>query len=161
MTSLNTVRAHNATLRGRLGSGLVAVFAGGTSGIGESTARELVRNVDAPKVYIIGRNEQEATRILGELRQLSPHGHYEFIAGNLAQLREVDRVCEQIREREKHVNLLVLSQGILRPGGPNYVGEGLDMKMSLHYYSRMRMIFNLLPLLRAAGDAPRQNAGLA
>ncbi|KAI5288578.1 hypothetical protein KEM54_005101 [Ascosphaera aggregata] len=160
MTSLATIRAHNATLRNRLGPGLVAVFAGGTSGIGESTARELVRNVDAPKIYIIGRNQTEATRIINDFKRLSPGGHYQFIAGDLAKLREVDRVCEKIKAQEKQINLLVLSQGILRPGGPNYVGEGLDMKMSLHYYSRMRMIFNLLPQLKTAAESTN-NDGLA
>lgn len=135
-------------------------LAGGTSGIGETTARELVRNVDAPKVYIIGRNQTQANRIIDEFKQISPNGQYHFIAGDLARLREVDRVCEKLKEKESRINLLVLSQGILRPGGPNYVGEGLDMKMSLHYYSRMRMLTNLLPQLRAAGDS-KDNGGLA
>jgi NAD(P)-dependent dehydrogenase (short-subunit alcohol dehydrogenase family) len=32
--------------------------------------------------------------------------------------------------------------------------EGLDKKMSLHYYSRLRFINNLLPLVRAAAASP-------
>ncbi|KAI5306756.1 hypothetical protein KEM56_007273 [Ascosphaera pollenicola] len=160
MTSLSKIRAHNATLRSHLGPGLVAVFAGGTSGIGETTARELVRNVEAPRVYIVGRNQSEATRIIDEFKRLSPNGQYHFVAGDLARLREVDRVCAKLKEQEDHINLLVLSQGVLRPGGPNYVGEGLDMKVSLHYYSRIRMLTNLLPQLKAAAKS-KQNNGLA
>jgi len=58
MVSLAEIRAHNATIK-NLGSGLVAVFVGGTSGIGLSTAREFARNTAAPHIYLIGRNESQ------------------------------------------------------------------------------------------------------
>jgi len=53
MVSIDTVRKSNA--RGKELSGLVAVFVGGTGGIGECTAKEFFRRTTKPKAYIVGR----------------------------------------------------------------------------------------------------------
>ena len=53
MVSINTIR--NSNLQGYTLEGLVAVFVGGTGGIGESTAKELFLQTKRPKAYIIGR----------------------------------------------------------------------------------------------------------
>jgi hypothetical protein len=59
-------------------------------------------------------------------------------------------VCDEIKSKEDKVNLLVLSQGMLTLKH-NENSEGLDKKLSLHYYSRLRFTQNLLPLLNNAG----------
>lgn len=53
MVKIDTVRESNEKAK-RL-SGLVAVFVGGTGGIGESTAKELFLRTTRPKAYIVGR----------------------------------------------------------------------------------------------------------
>jgi NADP-dependent 3-hydroxy acid dehydrogenase YdfG len=56
MVALDTVRASNSSLKS-LPANLVAIFVGGTSGIGLYTARELVRNTTSPHIYLIGRSQ--------------------------------------------------------------------------------------------------------
>ena len=53
MVSIDTIRASNA--QGKKLRGLVAVFVGGTGGIGESTAKEFFQRTVEPRAYIIGR----------------------------------------------------------------------------------------------------------
>ena len=53
MVHIDTIRESNA--RGKKLSGLVAVFVGGTGGIGESTAKEFFKRTTKPRAYIIGR----------------------------------------------------------------------------------------------------------
>ena len=48
---------------------------------------------------------------------LNNEARIEFLQANLNELREVDRVCEQIAGREKRLNLLVQSQGNLNLRG--------------------------------------------
>jgi short-subunit dehydrogenase len=86
---------------------------GGTSGIGESTAREVVRYTGSPTVYIVGRSQTEADRITAEFKELNSKSKVHFIRSDVSLLRNVDKVCDEIKSKEKKINLLVLTPGIL------------------------------------------------
>ena len=90
---------------------------GGTSGIGESTARAFIRNTESPRVYLIGRDQARASEIIDELRQTKPDGTVEFIKSDVSLLSEVDAACRRIQEREERVNLLFLSPGVVTMKG--------------------------------------------
>lgn len=66
----------------------------------------------------------------------------------------------QIKAKETRVNLLSLSAGIFTFQGRNETAEGLDTKLSLHYYSRMRFTQGLMPLLAKAAEAPAEGGKL-
>ncbi|CAI7612820.1 short-chain dehydrogenase/reductase [Penicillium manginii] len=149
MVSLDDVKRHNASLKD-FGPNLVAVFVGGTSGIGEATARAFVRDTVSSRVYLVGRNEAQASKIIQELRQLNPDGQISFVKCDAANLKSVDEVCKTIQQKENHINLLFMTVGIFTTKGRDETDEGLDKKFSLNYYSRMRFLFNLLPQLTAA-----------
>jgi len=76
------------------------------------------------------------------------------LKADVAEIGEVDRVCGEIRRKEEkdgkqgRINLLVMSQGNLNLKGWDENSSGLDRKSTLNYYSRMRFIHNLMPLLR-------------
>lgn len=53
MLHITDIREANA--QARQFEGLVAVFVGGTGGIGEGTAKELFAKTTRPKAYIVGR----------------------------------------------------------------------------------------------------------
>ncbi|KAL3440881.1 hypothetical protein BJX65DRAFT_289609 [Aspergillus insuetus] len=152
MASLATVRENNASISRLYGPGLVAVFVGGTSGIGESTARAFIRNTDASRAYLVGRDEVRAKGIIEELRQLKPDSPVTFIKSDVSLLREVDKACTAIQEKEEKVNILFLSPGTGSMSGRDETDEGLDKKLNLHYYSRMRFVSNLLPQLTKAAE---------
>ncbi|KAE8362112.1 hypothetical protein BDV27DRAFT_132054 [Aspergillus caelatus] len=148
MTSLNLVRQANATVRKQRPK-MVAVFVGGTSGIGEATAKELAKTVHAPTVYIVGRNQEAGSRILADCQGLNPHGTYRFIKSDVSLLREVDTACQEIQSKEAAVDLLFMTPGHLATR-KNNTAEGLDDNHVLRYYARMRFIQNLIPQLQAA-----------
>ncbi|KAL4902291.1 hypothetical protein BDW74DRAFT_62736 [Aspergillus multicolor] len=149
MVSLDKVKSTNSTLKS-YGPGLVGVFVGGTSGIGEFTARSFVRHAVSPRVYLIGRNEAQASKIIEELNALNPESTTTFLKCDVSLLKKVDEVCRAIQEKEEKVNLLVLTSGVMTSKGRDETEEGIDRKLSLHYYARMRFISNLLPQLNAA-----------
>lgn len=90
---------------------------GGTSGIGEATARAFVRDTLSPRVFLVGRNEAQASKIIEELRQLNPEGQLSFVKCDAARLQSVDEVCKDIQAKEEKINLLFLSAGILTTKG--------------------------------------------
>ena len=49
--------------------------------------------------------------------------------------------------------MLVLTQGMATIQGFTPTPEGLDQKLTLHYFSRIAFIEALLPALRNSGDA--------
>ncbi|KAF5869997.1 putative short-chain dehydrogenase reductase protein [Botrytis fragariae] len=162
MVPLLEIHAQTSHLLRTHPSPLIAVFVGGTSGIGTHTVLALAsahaKNSTQPLLlFIVGRNKDAATRIIAECKELCPHGDFRFVqARDLSLLKDVDRVCEEIRrildEREKvkgekaWIDLLVMTQGVLTLSR-NATKEGLDATYSLMYYSRMRFITQLLPLL--------------
>lgn len=59
------------------------------------------------------RNEEAAGRLISELKGLQPDGEVTFIKKDLTLLKSVDEVCEEIKAKEKKLNLLFMSQGTL------------------------------------------------
>ncbi|RAH71892.1 short-chain dehydrogenases/reductase [Aspergillus aculeatinus CBS 121060] len=159
MPTLNEVRQSNATLSTSRPE-LIAVFVGGTSGIGEATAKQLAQSVNQPTIHVVGRSAASGSRVLEELRAANPDGKFHFIQADLSLLRNVDTACEQIKEKEKSIDLLFLSTGHLAMS-KNETEEGLDDNHVLRYYGRMRFIHNLLPLLENSTGAPRVVSVLA
>ncbi|CAG8242600.1 unnamed protein product [Penicillium salamii] len=153
MVAISTVRGHNSSITRLYGPSLVAVFVGGTSGIGETTARAFVQNTQSPRVYLIGRDQKRASEIIEDLRRVNPQGRVHFIKTDVSLLGEVDDTCRIIQQKESKVNLLFLSPGVGTTSGRNETKEGLDKKLSLHYYARMRFVANFLPELTRAGEA--------
>ncbi|KAL4947819.1 hypothetical protein BDW69DRAFT_199349 [Aspergillus filifer] len=146
MVNLQTVRAHNESLKS-LGPGLVAVFVGGTSGISLSTALALARHSTSPRIYLIGRSQSAADDAIERIKTLNPNAQPTFLKADISLLKGVDGVCEEIKKREKYLNLLFMTPGYLTLSGREETSEGMDRKLTLHYYARMRFISNLQPLL--------------
>ncbi|KAL3468944.1 hypothetical protein BJX99DRAFT_242446 [Aspergillus californicus] len=151
MVNLQNIRAHNATLNS-IGPGLVAVFVGGTSGIALSTALAFARNTVAPRIYLVGRSQSAADNAIASMKSINPEAQATFLQADITLLRNVDTVCAEIAEREKKLNLLLMTAGTMTLKGRDETAEGLDRKFVLHFYARMRFVSKLLPLLQAAAE---------
>ncbi len=112
MVSLSEVSFSNSLISSTLPPGLVAVFVGATSGIGEITLKKFAKYTVQPRVYFVGRSQEAADRIAAECKALNPDGEYIFIKADVSLIRGVDEVCREIKGREKDLNLLFLSQGV-------------------------------------------------
>ena len=120
MVKLDDIHALDKTLV--QGQPLVAVFFGGTSGIGSYTIRSLATAcADGGKglrAYIVGRKVKAAEEIISECRGIYPDGQFKFVkAEDLSLIQEVDRVCAeliQLEEKEAQdprIDYLMLSTG--------------------------------------------------
>jgi len=116
MVHLEAVQASNRRMVSILGPGLVAVFVGGTSGIGETTLKQFAKHASRPRVYLIGRSQEAGNRIKAECKALNSEGEYIFIKKDTSLLRNVDQICEEIKSKEKCINLLFLTMGTLQTG---------------------------------------------
>ena len=76
-----------------------------------------MKNTVSPKLYIVGRNVSAAERIIGECKTLNADSSVEFLKGDVSELREVDRICTEIKKKETKLNLIVQTQGNLNLRG--------------------------------------------
>lgn len=110
--TLAQIRGWNATLK-TARSELVALFVGGTGGIGRSTALKLASTIDLPTIYIIGRNEVAGAEVVKELKEANENGLYTFIPADVSHLRNVDEVCQALKSKVRALDLLFLSSGAI------------------------------------------------
>ncbi|KAI5207183.1 hypothetical protein E4T38_03343 [Aureobasidium subglaciale] len=153
MVTIEQVRASNAQIAKSLPPGLVAVFVGGTNGVGEVTVKQFAKHAVRPRVYIIGRSKEAVNRIISECKAINPDGTYIPILKELSLLKNVDEVCKDILVQETHINLLLLTIGTLQAGLKT--AEGLHYAAALLIYSRNRFISNLLPAIERAPHLKR------
>lgn len=111
MVALSDVEASNKRIASAFPDGLVAVFVGGTSGVGEYTLKALAASCSKTRAYIVGRSQQAADRIISECKQVCPDGTFEFFQTDVSLVKNVDEACRQIRSKVSAINILFLSQG--------------------------------------------------
>jgi NAD(P)-dependent dehydrogenase (short-subunit alcohol dehydrogenase family) len=159
MVSLRTVQqsnSHLATLPHL--QGLVALFIGATSGIGQSALQNFAQHAISPHIYTVARPPTIASheRLLESLRQSNPTGTYNLITADVSLVSEIEKIVDAITHKETKIDIIIMSAGFMAFEGRKDTLEGLDPSMSTRYYSRLRVVQQLLPLLNnTAAPSPR------
>ena len=147
--------------------------------VAQAWATAFANHGSSLRVYVVGRNAQRGEAVMKQGRETSPGSDWRFVKGaDISLLKEVDRVCQEIIKQEEEapfaggparLDVLYMSQALsplqLSDGKLFLIcfnlsnantkcdlvtSEGIDAQMSLLYYSRMRYIQRLTPLLTAA-----------
>ncbi|KAF8201878.1 hypothetical protein K438DRAFT_2015331 [Mycena galopus ATCC 62051] len=148
----------------------VAVFVGGTSGVGQGMVEAFARYVRGrAHIIIVGRNEHAAASILARLpkpdalefddasgggsgtENATKGWKHEFVPCDVSLMANVRAACAEIRARCARINVLVLTAGYSSMMNPALTSEGVDLHLAMRYYHRFLFIQELLPLLQAAG----------
>ncbi|KXN89254.1 Dehydrogenase/reductase SDR family member on chromosome X [Leucoagaricus sp. SymC.cos] len=129
----------------------VAIFVGGTTGIGQSMVQLLARTLNGRvRLIVVGRNEAAAREIITNLPPATGEGAgCEFLSCNVTVMRNVHETARHL----SRINFLVLSAGVFSVKGWEETEDGLDRKLASRYYSRWALANDLLPLLRNAKQA--------
>ncbi|KAI8715923.1 hypothetical protein NCS52_01101300 [Fusarium sp. LHS14.1] len=116
-----------------------SLVVGGTGGIGYAIACQLAAASTSSTVIISGRTEPKNL----------PHTNIEFRPLDASSMRSIKRYTDSYKSaKEQHLDLLVLTQGIISMAGRSETPEGIDRKMALHYYGRQLLIRELSPVLK-------------
>jgi NAD(P)-dependent dehydrogenase (short-subunit alcohol dehydrogenase family) len=153
MPSLSSVRASNAAFAPP--NLPVALFVGGTSGIGQATAQAFARSTNGEAhIIICGRNRSAAESTIASFPK-SSQSNYEFIECDASLLKNVHSTTSELLNKIPKLNFIVLSTGYLTSKFKDRedTSEGLSRKLVLDYYARWKFIYELMPLLRKAKEA--------
>jgi NAD(P)-dependent dehydrogenase (short-subunit alcohol dehydrogenase family) len=153
--ALAAVKAANAAA-GKF-AGRRAVVVGGTSGIGHGVAVRLAAaDMD---VTIVGRDAARGGEIVKEL-DAAGRGRHEFVRVDASLINNAYDFGASFVAAHPSLDVLVLTPGIATLQGRTETHEGVDVKLALHYFSRMAFVDALLPALRK-GTSPRVLSVLA
>jgi len=126
MPSLATARAANASIK--FSYLPVALFVGGTSGIGQTTAEAFAQATDGnAHIMICGRNRTAVETIIATLPKPSHlNAKHEFFQCDVTSMKDVQRVTTSLRSSLTRLNFLSLSPGIMNQRGRDETEEGID-----------------------------------
>ncbi|KAL1697053.1 hypothetical protein GGG16DRAFT_84682 [Schizophyllum commune] len=150
MPTPSAARAYNALEAPKIDDP-VAVFVGGTNGIGRAMASAFAQhNNGRARIVIIGRSQEAAD----SLRASLPSPAREQMVFIPCDMRLMRNVAAAVREIASHgitkINYLVMSSGVLPAEGRKETDEGIDEKLAIVYYGRWKFLYDLQPQLKAA-----------
>ena len=133
--------------------GKVAMCLGATSGIGKAVAYNLA--ILGADIALLSRNESVGSTMVQDWRTINPAGHFEFINCDASLMKSIQNSCKIFNSKFDKLNFCIQSQGIASVGGRKETNEGIDEKMSLHYYGRICFIQQLESVLQ--GTATKED----
>ncbi len=162
MPKLNAAKAANASFKPSYIP--IAVFVGGTSGVGEAMVKALSSHTNGRvHLVIVGRNRDAAVKTFSSLpRPTGDDGQpvlRDFVYCDAYLMKNIKATCQDLSEKLPKINFLVLSAGYFRPTGRVETEEGLDQMLVMRYYNRFKYTKELLPLLQKA-KALGEQAGM-
>ncbi|KIM38604.1 hypothetical protein M413DRAFT_19939 [Hebeloma cylindrosporum] len=153
MPTLAAIRASNAAFTQP--SQPVAVFLGGTSGIGEGMARVFAEHTKGNSDIIINIFSSlpiPPSRSASEPDKSIPAR--EFVQCAITMMKNIQEATRAILTKYQKINYLVMSPGT----GRDETQEGIDKKLAVHYYARWKFLDDLWPALKKGNDAGEQGA---
>jgi NAD(P)-dependent dehydrogenase (short-subunit alcohol dehydrogenase family) len=137
----------------------VAVFLGGTSGIGQAMAEQLARQTNGrARIVIMGRNQVAADKIISGFPKTSTStpmdeaSDYSFIKVDATSMAQIREVATNLSKELDKINFIVTTAGFVTLKGRDETSEGLDRKMACNFYARFRLIQGLMPLVEKAAE---------
>ncbi len=121
----------------------IALVTGGTSGVGLSIVKALVKNNYT--VFFIGTNEQKGKEIESDLNKNSTTKNT-FIKLNLGNLNEVHKFANKFKSEVSHLNLLANVAGVVLLKRQE-TEQKLEKTFAIGYLSAFMLSNALIPLL--------------
>jgi NAD(P)-dependent dehydrogenase (short-subunit alcohol dehydrogenase family) len=120
---------------------------GATEGLGRYLTTELTKA--GHRVLAHGRNPERLRRLHDELG-------VETALADLSELRQVDRLADEVLQRYDHLDVLVNNAGIGAGADPNRREEsadGIELRFAVNYLAGYHLTRRLVPLLVASAPA--------
>jgi short-subunit dehydrogenase len=130
--------------------GRIVMITGASSGIGEASAREVGKAGGV--VLLVARSADKLEALAEEVRELG--GDAFAHPCDLADPDDVDRMAEEVLVEYGHVDVLINNAGksIRRSVNRSYDRfHDYQRTMQLNYFAPVKLILNLLPVMRRQG----------
>ena len=128
----------------------VCLVTGATSGIGLETAVGLAR--EGARVLIVGRDPVRGEAARAEIVRRSGHDRVELVRADLASLREIRRLADEVRARCPALHVLVNNAGVVNLSRQQSV-DGFEATFAVNHLAYFALTHHLLGLLKSSAPA--------
>ncbi|MBD2714398.1 SDR family NAD(P)-dependent oxidoreductase [Microvirga sp. STR05] len=130
----------------------IALVTGATSGIGEVTARELVRK--GYHVVLLARNAEKAAHTRQQLQQLAQPGtRVDVLLCDLSDLGQVRRAAEEFNQRYARLDVLINNAGLVFGAERETSVNGHEMTLATNHLGPFLLTSLLLDKLQRSPAA--------
>ncbi len=128
----------------------ICLITGATSGIGKATAFKLAKkNFD---LIILGRNEVKCKHVADRIGKVNNQIKIKYYVVDLALLRQVKKVCTDIKNDFKRIDILINNAGA-RFLQHQLTSEGIELTLATNHLGHFLLTNELMPLLNASVGA--------
>jgi NAD(P)-dependent dehydrogenase (short-subunit alcohol dehydrogenase family) len=148
------LKSNSSFFSTRAASNLTAVFVGATQGIGLGALRAFAKHTSgaSPTIYLVGRSQRSLDALKSQVADLNASAKvYPVRADDLTLVKDAQAAANQIASQAEKIDFLIMSPGYVstkRVESP----EGLDRVQAIRFYSRMRFLATLSPLLQKSSN---------
>lgn len=130
--------------------GKVVVVTGAASGIGEATARALLK--EGAEVVVVARTLISSEQAIARIRSEVPNAVLYAEAADLSSLSEVRALAHRLMGRHPRIEGLMNIAGVM-PLSYEKSSDGIELNRAVNFYAPVLLCRLLLPRLRASAPA--------
>ena len=138
-------------------SGKLAVVTGANSGLGLGLATRL--SAAGADVVMAIRNRAKGEAAMEQIRATVPDAKLTIKSLDLSSLASVAALGEELNAEGRPIDILINNAGVMPPPERDTTADGFEFQFGCNHLGHFALTGHLLPLLRAADNAPRHVAG--
>jgi NAD(P)-dependent dehydrogenase (short-subunit alcohol dehydrogenase family) len=127
-------------------SSKVILITGATAGIGKAGALELGRR--GWKVFVHARSVARGNPVLDELKKNAPNAEFVLVTGDMASLKEVKALADQVRSQTEKLDVLWNNAGLILDER-KVSADGWELTMAINHLAPFVLTRELLPLIES------------
>jgi NAD(P)-dependent dehydrogenase (short-subunit alcohol dehydrogenase family) len=132
-------------------SGRLAVVTGANSGLGFGLAKRLA--AAGADVVMAIRCRSKGETAIAEIRRKVPAGKLTIRHLDLASLKSVAALGEELAAQGRPIDILINNAGVMTPPQRQETRDGFELQFGTNHLGHFALTGHLLPLLRAAESA--------
>ncbi|KAI1400816.1 NAD(P)-binding protein [Hypoxylon fuscum] len=118
----------------------------GTNGLGAAAVMMLASR-NAAKIYITGRNESAAQRVIADMKSIGTSTEIVWLRCDHTNLASVKEAAEAISAKESRLDVLMANAGIMA-FPPGLTSDGYELHFGINHVAHALLIRKLLSLLQ-------------
>jgi len=139
----------NEVLEGKDLSGKTVLVTGGSSGLGEETARSMAAK--GAHVVITARNLAQMEEAVANIQVDVPEAKLDTLTCDLASLESIKAAGAEANERFEKIDILINNAGVMACP-KTHTSDGFEMQFGTNHLGHFALTKHLMPLIRKGHD---------